>query len=61
MQVVILVQELLVKARDKLSRLVDDCNTVLVGDKRDKDEKPAEAKTEVKIEVKPEPSENGIN
>ncbi len=47
-------QELLVKARAQLSRLVEECNTALVGEKKDD-------KNEVKTELKTEPSENGLN
>ena len=47
-------QELLVKTRTQLSSLVEDCNTVLVGERKDD-------KSEIKTEVKREPSENGIN
>ena len=47
-------QELLVKARTQLRSLVEDCNTVLVGERKDD-------KSEIKTEVKREPSENGIN
>ena len=47
-------QEVLVKARTHLSSLVEDCNTVLVGERKDD-------KSDVKTEVKNEPSENGIN
>ena len=47
-------QEVLVKARTQLSNLVEDCNTVLVGERKDD-------KSDVKSEIKSEPSENGIN
>ena len=47
-------QEVLVKARTQLSSLVEDCKTVLVGEKRDD-------KSDIKTEMKAEPSENGVN
>ncbi len=46
-------QEVLVKVRSQMTGLVDDCNQVLVGDKKD------DIKSELKSEVKSEPSENG--